>query len=175
MKTRVRIQKKAPSQSTSTPVTNPLQRRSFGLETESQQQETSGFNISYEQAKHLSFNTANMSISAPGKATPSPIQTKLTIGKPGDKYEQEADRVASEVVNRINTPTPQQSAQSASIQRQEEPEKKEEVMAKPLAESIQRQEEPEKKEEVMAKPLAESIQRQEEPEKKEEVMAKPLA
>ncbi|MDJ0599293.1 MAG: DUF4157 domain-containing protein [Crocosphaera sp.] len=33
-----------------------------------------------------------------------PIQPKLTIGESGDKYEQEADRVAAQVVKRINEP-----------------------------------------------------------------------
>ncbi len=37
-----------------------------------------------------------------------PIQAKLTIGQPNDKYEQEADRVALQVVNQINTPGSQQ-------------------------------------------------------------------
>jgi hypothetical protein len=36
-----------------------------------------------------------------------PIQTKLTIGAPGDKYEQEADTVARKVVQHINTPVAQ--------------------------------------------------------------------
>jgi hypothetical protein len=39
------------------------------------------------------------------------VQTKLTIGKPGDRYEQEADRVASNVVGK--------SGQSPGLQRQE--------------------------------------------------------
>lgn len=39
------------------------------------------------------------------------IQPKLTIGEPGDRYEQEADKVANEVVQRINAP--------ASLQRRE--------------------------------------------------------
>ncbi|WP_407887463.1 hypothetical protein [Scytonema sp. NUACC26] len=30
------------------------------------------------------------------------IQTKLTIGQPGDKYEQEANLVAAQVVNQID-------------------------------------------------------------------------
>lgn len=37
-------------------------------------------------------------------APPLGIQTKLTIGQPGDKYEQEADRVAADVVQKINAP-----------------------------------------------------------------------
>ncbi|MEM9805856.1 MAG: DUF4157 domain-containing protein [Cyanobacteria bacterium P01_D01_bin.56] len=32
------------------------------------------------------------------------VQAKLTIGQPGDKYEQEADRVAKDVVQQINSP-----------------------------------------------------------------------
>jgi hypothetical protein len=36
--------------------------------------------------------------------TAEPIQAKLAIGAVGDKYEQEADQVASQVVQKINTP-----------------------------------------------------------------------
>ena len=56
------------------------------------------------------------------------IQPKLIIGKPDDIYEQEADRVAEEV---MRMPEPQ-------VQRQEEPEEEEEelLQTKPLAEQI---------------------------------------
>jgi hypothetical protein len=40
-------------------------------------------------------------------ATPPLIQTKLTVGPVGDKYEQEADRVADNVVKQSNAPSPQ--------------------------------------------------------------------
>lgn len=54
-------------------------------------------------------------------------QAKLTIGKPNDKYEQEADRVADQV---MRMPDP-------SLQRQPEAEEEEEtVQAKPLANQI---------------------------------------
>jgi hypothetical protein len=36
------------------------------------------------------------------------IQPKLTIGEPNDKYEQEADQVANQVVQQINSPPPVQ-------------------------------------------------------------------
>ena len=36
------------------------------------------------------------------------IQTKLTIGQPGDKYEQEADAMAEQVVSQSNSPAVQQ-------------------------------------------------------------------
>ena len=70
-------------------------------------------------------------------------QPKLTIGVPNDKYEQEADRVADEV---MRMPEPR-------VQRQVEPEEEEEetLQAKPLAEQItplvQRQVEPKEEEE----------------------------
>ena len=70
------------------------------------------------------------------------IQTKLKIGEPGDKYEQEADRIADEV---MRMPEP-------SIQRQVELEEEEEetLQAKPMSSQItpiiQRQVEPEEEE-----------------------------
>ncbi len=86
------------------------------------------------------------------------IQAKLTVGPAGDKYEQEADRVADQVVNMTrpaDSPKP--------VRRQEE---EEEAQTMPLVASvtppIQRQEEEE--EELQRMPLA---QRQAEPEEKE--------
>ena len=90
------------------------------------------------------------------------IQTKLTVGGAGDRYEQEADRVAEQVVS-----GPVESAsQQPGVQRQEE---EEEVQTKPLAATItplvQRQED---EEEIQTKPL---LQRQED---EEEIQTKPL-
>ncbi|NER78826.1 MAG: hypothetical protein F6K42_04460, partial [Leptolyngbya sp. SIO1D8] len=45
------------------------------------------------------------------------LQAKLEIGAPGDKYEQEADTVAAQVVDRIHSPQMQQKP----IQRQDMP------------------------------------------------------
>ena len=102
------------------------------------------------------------------------LQAKLTIGQPNDKYEQEADRMADEVMR----------MPESRLQRQVEPEEEEEetLQTKPLAGQItslvqvQRQEEPEEEEEeeetLQVKPLAEQItpliQRQVEPEEEEE-------
>ncbi len=103
------------------------------------------------------------------------IQAKLKIGQPGDIYEQEADRVADEVM-RMPEPRPQ---------RQVEPEEEEETLQpKPLVSQItplaqvQRQEEPEEEEEeeetLQAKSLGEQItplvQRQVEEEEEEELL-----
>lgn len=41
------------------------------------------------------------------------IQGKLTIGEPGDKYEQEADRVAAKVVQQLHAPTSSESVHDA--------------------------------------------------------------
>lgn len=71
------------------------------------------------------------------------LQPKLTIGQPNDKYEQEADRIADEV---MRMPEP-------GVQRQVEPEEEEEevLQAKPLAGQItplvQRQPDPVEEEE----------------------------
>lgn len=118
------------------------------------------------------------------------IQTKLTVGAPGDKYEQEADTMASRVM----------SCHSAAVQREVAPEeqKEEEVQTKPLTDAItplvQREEMPEESElqtkplnnatiqreampeedEIQMKPLNPSIQRDVLPEE-EQVQTKPLA
>lgn len=59
---------------------------------------------------------ANISILNPDTTPQLPIQPKLTIGAVGDKYEQEADRVAHQVVQRINIP----KSKAQPIQRQDD-------------------------------------------------------
>lgn len=59
---------------------------------------------------------------------PAGVQAKLTVGEPNDQYEQEADQVASKVVNQISAPQP------SPVQREEKPE--DEIQTKPLAASI---------------------------------------
>jgi hypothetical protein len=105
---------------------------------------------------------------ATAAATAATIAAKLTVGPVGDQYEQEADRVADQV---LNMPTPtrgQQAAASSQPQAQRQVEE-EEVQTKPLAASItpvlQRQVE---EEEIQTKPL---VQRQVE---EEEIQTKPI-
>ena len=50
------------------------------------------------------------------------VQPKLTIGRPNDKYEQEADSVAAQVVRQINRPAPMSRAESGMVQGKEEEE-----------------------------------------------------
>lgn len=113
---------------------------------------------------------------------PARVQTKLTINKPGDKYEQEADRLA-DLVMRMPEPhmrgkaTVFKQAQDIPIQRAcSTCDEEENLQTKPLAAQItplvQRQVEPgEEEEELMQTKLAIGAQVQfqdKEPEKEEE-------
>jgi hypothetical protein len=76
------------------------------------------------QTKRLSypwehFDPSNPSAYLFGSAAPStashqPIQAKLAVGAVGDKYEQEADAVATQVVTQINAPERMQREQDES-------------------------------------------------------------
>lgn len=122
------------------------------------------------------------------RSTSPTIQFKLTIGQPGDRYEQEADQVAAQVMAMPEPANPSIQRQELTDS-QESEEEAEEIQAKPLADSItplvQRQTEEESEEvqtkeseaeseAVQAKSLVSSItplQRQTEDES-EEVQAK---
>ncbi|RCJ38508.1 hypothetical protein A6769_08870 [Nostoc punctiforme NIES-2108] len=88
-------------------------------------------------------------------------QTKLTVNQPGDIYEQEADRVAQQVMQTMSEPVSKQS-----VQREALPEEEEELQMKSLADtniSLQREALPEEEEELQMKSLADtniSLQRQ---------------
>lgn len=80
----------------------------------------------------------------------TPIQAKLTIGAPNDVYEQEADRVAAQVVQRLNAPppnppSPARSQSDPSVQRETLPDD-DELQMKPMADQIQRVDMPEEDE-----------------------------
>ncbi|WP_199331243.1 MULTISPECIES: eCIS core domain-containing protein [unclassified Calothrix] len=105
-------------------------------------------------------------------------QAKLTVSQPNDMYEQEADRVAQQVMQNMSQPANQQSIQREAMPQEDE----EQLQAKSLANSItplvQREEMPEEDEEqLQAKSLANSItplQREEMPEEDQELQAKSL-
>ncbi len=119
-------------------------------------------------------------------STSVPIQAKLTVGAVGDKYEQEADRVASSVVDQINRPAgPQGGDQPAAqrlggeeeVQMQRSPdalqrvEQEEELQMKPIADTIQRMG-PAEEEELQMKP--DWLQRETDPEEEDELQMKPM-
>ena len=113
----------------------------------------------YQQAKQATQERANNRHLAPAQSTTLPIQAKLTIGEPGDKYEHEADQVASQVVEQIHAPAAAQSTQGESVQRQDELE--EEIQAKPSISHLQRS------------PLSPAVQREAMPEE-EDIQAKSI-
>ncbi|MFB8788168.1 MAG: DUF4157 domain-containing protein [Potamolinea sp.] len=152
MRTRLYIQKKTSSKSKSTPVTNQFQSRPFAPPTKALPQQQPDLQAQQEKPKGLGHSLANISITNRNGAGRLPIQTKLTIGQPGDKYEQEADRVAAKVVNQINSPVAQKS-QTEKIQRDELPEE-DELMMKPESGIIQREEIAEDDEELQMKSVA---------------------
>ncbi len=82
-----------------------------------------------------------------------PLQPKLTIGAPNDKYEQEADRVAKQVVQRLSSGGGSLQ-QNPTLQRETLPDEEDELQMKPL---LQREVEPDDEDELQMKPL---LQRQ---------------
>ncbi|NEQ24294.1 MAG: hypothetical protein F6K28_35270 [Microcoleus sp. SIO2G3] len=87
-------------------------------------------------------------------ASATKVQAKLTIGEPGDKYEQEADKVASQVVEQLHAPASAQSTQGQSVQRQDIDD--EELQAKHEITALQRQDIDD--EELQAKPSISDLQ-----------------
>jgi hypothetical protein len=80
-----------------------------------------------ENAQRFGHSFAKISASRP-----SIIQPKLTIGAPGDKYEQEADRVAQQVVQRINAPQLEQPQPAQAVQRETLPDENDELQRAPM-------------------------------------------
>jgi hypothetical protein len=160
-------QEKSLSHSSSTPAkTGWFQSRPFAEPADSeaistQQQETPDLQTQRDKAARFGHDFGQVRVGN----TSSVIQPKLTVGAPGDKYEQEADKVAAQVMG-MAEPTNQQP-----VQREMALEEEQELQMKPLASMItplvQRQEVPEE-EELQMKPL---VQRQEVP--KEELQMKP--
>lgn len=118
MARRDRTFQKQPLSTTQKTTTNNswLLSRSFSTDT-SQQEETV---VSKQDNPSQTFNFNQIAVGAHQVTSPSqPVQAKLNIGEPGDKYEQEADRVASEVVQRIESgqidQQPEEIQRSASM------------------------------------------------------------
>ncbi|MEH1919503.1 eCIS core domain-containing protein [Nostoc sp.] len=84
-------------------------------------------NSRLSHATRFGHNIANIPLRRPD--TPTPIQTKLTIGEPGDKYQQEADETARQVVQRIH------QLQGEKVQRESFIED-EELQMKPMVQHV---------------------------------------
>ena len=96
------------------------------------------------------------------------VQTKLTVGQPGDRYEQEADRVARAVLQQEQQPIRKNADEGLVQQQVEEEEEEEPIQARAEDSWIQRQiEEEEEEEPVQAKVEDGRVQRQAEEEEEE--------
>jgi hypothetical protein len=80
------------------------------------------------------------------------IQRKLTVGQPGDKYEQEADQVARAVMQQEQQVVQKQSDGKLVHRQVEEEEEEELIQTKPKDTWVQRQLEEEEEETVQTKP-----------------------
>ena len=152
-----RIQLKTTSRSTNQPFkASSFQTDGFGVQQKAASTPASKAELweNYQRASQIAQQRVGQTRSA--------IQTKLTIGQPGDKYEQEADSVADRVMA---------MSEPAQVQREELGEEEEELQMKPLAGTIsplvQREELPEEEEELQMKPEDKIVQREELPEEEE--------
>ncbi|WP_346293500.1 DUF4157 domain-containing protein [Sphaerothrix gracilis] len=134
-----------------------LQSRPFGVRQAPASAETQ-----LVQAKTAGFDPNQVSVFPSASA---PIQTKLTIGEVGDKYEQEADSVAKQVVGQINSP---QASTGQSVQREAMPEEEELLQGKL---DVQREAMPEEEDELQMKPM---LRREAMPEEEDELQMKPM-
>ncbi|MEX0268685.1 DUF4157 domain-containing protein [Leptolyngbyaceae cyanobacterium UHCC 1019] len=164
---RSHAQKKVPQQSALTPVQSQVRSRPFAVQPqpETSQQETPDLQTQIETAQRFGHSFSKIAASKTAI-----IQPKLTIGAPGDKYEQEADRVAQQVVQRINAPDVERSQLEQSVQRETVPEE-EELQMKPLADQIQRVELPDE-DKLQMKP--DGLQRETMLEEDEELQKSPM-
>jgi Domain of unknown function (DUF4157) len=147
MKARSQISKKT-SQSAAQQVQPSLRSRPFAppLKPEAEQAPLD-LQTQLENAQRFGHHFGQYKISSRSSDLP-PIQPKLTIGAPGDKYEQEADRVAQQVVQQLNATKVENTQSEQAVQRETLLEEDEELQMKPFAGRIQRVEMPEDDDEL---------------------------
>jgi hypothetical protein len=89
------------------------------------------------------------------------VQAKLTLGPVGDSYEQEADRVAQNVMHQISSPAPAGAAAPGLAQRLPElkDEDKDKLAKKPLPGAVQRAADKPEEDKLLAKRLPGDVQR----------------
>jgi hypothetical protein len=164
MRTHQALQKKATTHKAIAPTSNPLASRPFALQPKAEETERSALlprgdakgerssaTLSPESRKYQS-TLGNFAILNPEGGRSMPVQPKLAIGQVGDKYEQEADQVAQQVVQRLNAPPSVQSNQQQTLQRQEMPQEEEGLQMKPEF-TLQRQTNPGEEDELQMKPM----------------------
>ncbi|WP_017326138.1 DUF4157 domain-containing protein [Synechococcus sp. PCC 7336] len=131
MRVRQYWQREATPKSTATPQSNPLATRPFAPQPQPEGRTASAQSIKGDRKSPAGFGYSVSTLNLGPYELAPPLQTKLSIGVPGDKYEREADRVAKQVVSSIHSPQTQISQQGGSIQR-ETLEDDDELRMKPL-------------------------------------------
>lgn len=136
------------------PAGGMFQSRPFVMQpqTEEQSQQPPDLKTALQRAERYGHHLDRIASTEPPVAAQIPriVQAKLTIGQPGDRYEQEADRVADRVVNQINAPAPQQSGESQAVQCEAMP-YEDELQMKLALDTIQRETIPDEDEELQMK------------------------
>lgn len=136
------------------------------VEHPSSKQETPDLQTQLDRASRYGHNLGRMQARIQRS---SAIQPKLTIGQPGDKYEQEADRVADSVMA-MPAPTAQ-----PKIQRQTEDEELQTKSSDSIPPSIQLQAEEEEQVQTKVDVLAPLLQRQEATQEEKQIQTKSIA
>ncbi len=127
MKNRMSARRKVAQNSTFAPLKSALISSDFNIQPQAEKISLQDL----ETTSQLGHNLNNISVFATStQSSALPIQPKLTIGQPGDKYEQEADRVAAEVVSKINSPA------TSPVQRQQMTEEDETLQMKPMLQRL---------------------------------------
>ncbi|MBD2497088.1 DUF4157 domain-containing protein [Nostoc sp. FACHB-280] len=111
---------------------NQFAPRRFVIQPQTEEAEQTPADLQAKSPTTPGNNLANIPIFPPGYQPPPPprIQMKLSIGEPGDKYEQEADKLAKDVVQRIN------SSETPPVQAQSQPEEEDKLRAKPIMQRL---------------------------------------
>ncbi|GBE93478.1 hypothetical protein [Nostoc cycadae] len=131
MYTRQYKTKKTSTNSSDTTTSNQFAPRRFVVQPQAEEitnNQTPDLQTQSDKKKQSGNKLRNISVFPSNVTQPQPprIQMKLTIGQPGDKYEQEADKLAADVVQRINEP------ESEKVQRQEIPGDEDELQMKSM-------------------------------------------
>jgi hypothetical protein len=108
-------EKKSSAHNTFVPTPNPLASRPFAVQPKPEESERS------HSTKKDKSAMPDFAILNPQGRRSLRVRPKLTLGQPGDKYEQEADQVAAQVVNQIHSPLPHGAANSGMVNRSMSP------------------------------------------------------
>ena len=125
-----------------------------------------------EQLRQAGHSVMEMRIDVGDSISPQPIQMQMQVGAPGDKYEQEADRVARQVVGWMHLPDVQQTTRGETVQQVDMPDEEDDVQMKAIA-PLQRADMPEEDDDVQRKVIA-PLQRADMPDEDEDVQMKEI-